>query len=296
MPERSCTLCPRHCRSARTPGDLGRCGMEAAAVIARAAPHFGEEPCISGSRGSGTVFFSGCALGCVFCQNRAISTGGVGEAVSTRRLRAIFEEFEAMGLHNINLVTPTHFLPAILQALAEPRPALPVVWNSSGYESATALRKLAGKIQIYMPDMKYALSAPAARYADAPDYPARAREAIGEMYRQVGPYRMDRDGLLQSGLLIRHLILPGQTENTRRVIDWVSDSFEPGTILFSLMSQYTPCDVPPGFPELARPVTREEYELCLRHLDTSRIETGYVQDLDASGTQEIPAFDLTGVR
>jgi len=296
MAEELCRLCPRNCSVSRVSGDLGACGMGLSPVLARAAPHFGEEPCLRGELGSGTVFFSGCGLGCVFCQNREISAGHTGLAVSVSRLREIFVSLRDAGCHNINLVTPTHFAPAIAEALGGLALGIPVVWNSSGYESVETLKRMEGLVQIYMPDMKYALPEPAARYAGAPDYPARAAEAIREMYRQVGPFTLDENGLLRSGLLIRHLILPGQVENTRHVIDWVSESFAPDTVLFSLMSQYTPCGDLRAFPELSRPITEEEYDACLRYLRRSPISAGFVQDRSSCGHDAIPAFDLTGIR
>ena len=290
-----CRLCPRNCAVDRDGGNFGACGMGSSPVIARAAPHYGEEPCISGSRGSGTIFFSGCGLGCVFCQNREISAGRFGKSVSVEKLREIFLSFRDKGTHNINLVTPTHFAPAIAQALDGLELELPVIWNSSGYESIETLRMMEGLVQIYMPDMKFALSEPSARYSRAPDYLEIAAAAIREMYRQVGPFVLDEDGILRSGLLIRHLILPGQVENTRTVIDWVTENFKSDTVLFSLMSQYTPCGDLRGYPEINRLITAEEYEDCQRYLRYSSIVSGFVQDIDAPGEESIPDFDLTGI-
>ncbi len=232
-----CTLCPRRCERVRPEG---YCRMGERPRLARAALHFGEEPCISGTQGSGTVFFSGCSLRCVFCQNHQISAEGFGQEVSAARLRSIFEELIDKGAHNINLVNPTHFAHAIGKALERPLP-VPVIYNSGGYDRVETLRRLEGKIQVFLPDMKYALTEPAARYSGAEDYPQTAKNAIIEMVRQTGAYRMDKDGLLTNGVLIRHLILPRNVNNTRRVIDWVANTFPKGTVLFSLMSQYTPC-------------------------------------------------------
>jgi putative pyruvate formate lyase activating enzyme len=295
MPETSCRLCPRGCGVSRSPEDLGVCGMGSSPAAARAAPHFGEEPCISGSRGSGTVFFSGCSLGCVFCQNREISAQHTGRVLTLEELRSVFLSLREAGCHNLNLVTPSHFTPFIARALDGLELGIPVVWNSSAFESVETLRMLEGLVQIYMPDMKYALTEPAARYSRAPDYPERAAQALREMHRQVGPYEMDRDGLLRRGLLIRHLVLPGQAENTQRVIDWVAASFEPGTVLFSLMSQYTPCGDLHAFPEIDRPISRKEYDECVQYLDNSPVLTGYVQDRDSNGREAIPDFDFTGL-
>lgn len=231
-----CTLCPRRCGALRTEASgNGFCGMPALPVVARAMLHQWEEPCISGSRGSGAVFFSGCVLGCVFCQNGTISRGRFGKTVSVPRLREIFHELIAQGAHNINLVSPTPYVPAILEALAEPLPA-PVVWNTGGYERAETLRMLEGKVQIWLPDLKYADNALARAYSGAADYFETAAAAIREMHRQAGDCVME-DGLLKRGVVIRHLLLPGALDNAKAVMDWVAASFRPGQVLFSLMSQ-----------------------------------------------------------
>lgn len=291
----SCSLCPRRCGADRAAGQTGFCGAPEAPVVARAAPHFGEEPCISGTRGSGAVFFAGCNLRCVFCQNYALSRNQLGREITVQRLRDIFLELRDQGVHNINLVTPSHDARAIAQALDGLELGIPVVWNSSGYESVETLRMLEGLVQIYLPDLKYADAALAARYSAAPDYPETARAAILEMFRQTGPFRMDGDGLLQSGVLIRHLILPEQGDNSRRVIDWVSDTFEPGDVLFSLMSQYTPMGELSAFPELQHTVSPALNAAIYAHLLDSRIEDGFYQDLEAATGEMIPKFDGTGV-
>ena len=290
-----CSLCPRRCGADRTAGQTGFCGAPETPVVARAAPHFGEEPCISGTRGSGAVFFAGCNLRCVFCQNYALSRNQLGREITVQRLRDIFLELRDQGVHNINLVTPSHDARAIAQALDGLELGVPVVWNSSGYESVETLRMLEGLVQIYLPDLKYADAALAARYSAAPDYPETARAAILEMFRQTGPFRMDGDGLLQSGVLIRHLILPEQGDNSRRVIDWVSDTFEPGDVLFSLMSQYTPMGELSAFPELRHTVSPALNYAIYAHLLDSRIEDGFYQDLEAATGEMIPKFDGTGV-
>ena len=290
-----CSLCPRRCGADRAAGQTGFCGAPEAPVVARAAPHFGEEPCISGTRGSGAVFFAGCNLRCVFCQNYALSRNQLGREITVQRLRDIFLELRDQGVHNINLVTPSHDARAIAQALDGLELGVPVVWNSSGYESVETLRMLEGLVQIYLPDLKYADAALAARYSAAPDYPETARAAILEMFRQTGPFRMDGDGLLQSGVLIRHLILPEQGDNSRRVIDWVSDTFEPGDVLFSLMSQYTPMGELSAFPELRHTVSPALNAAIYAHLLDSRIEDGFYQDLEAATGEMIPKFDGTGV-
>ena len=290
-----CNLCPRRCGAERTENKgAGVCGMPALPVLARAALHQWEEPPISGSRGSGTIFFSGCSLGCVFCQNEEISHRGKGRPVTEERLREICLELAEQGAHNINLVNPTHFVRAIAQSLEEPLP-VPVVYNCGGYELVESLRRLEGKVQIYLPDLKYADDRLALRYSGAADYWERAREAIAEMVRQTGPYCLDEAGMLQSGVLIRHLILPGQVQNSKRILDWIADSFSAGTVLVSLMSQYLPCGKAENFPEINRTLYQEEYDEVEAYLFQKGIEDGFLQELSSADDAYIPAFDLTGV-
>ncbi|MGN1002595.1 MAG: radical SAM protein [Oscillospiraceae bacterium] len=293
----NCTLCPRRCGAVRTENKAGGfCASPETALVTRAAPHYGEEPCISGSRGSGTVFFSGCNLRCVFCQNHAISRGGAGTPVTVDGLRDIFLRLRDQGVHNINLVTPTHFSGVIARALEGLDLGIPVVWNSSGYESVETLRSLEGLVQVYLPDYKYADPALAKALSAAEDYPTVALAALREMFRQVGPFQMDEEGLLRRGLLVRHLILPGYPENTLRCLDAVEDNLPPKKILFSLMSQYTPMPgLPEDFPELRRRVSPEEYERCLSYLDFSEIDHGYCQSPESATDEMIPDFDGTGV-
>ena len=289
-----CRLCPRACGADRSER-AGACHMGDTVRVARAAPHFGEEPCISGRRGSGAVFFSGCPLGCVYCQNYDLSRGRQGEEVTTERLAELFRTLEARRVHNLNLVTGTQFLPQIMESLAIAEPGIPVAWNTSGYETVSAVDTLSERVSIFMPDMKYADEDLAQRYSKAPDYPDAARRAIERMAEKTGPYFLTESGLLRRGVLIRHLVLPGQRENTRRVIRWVSDTFAPGEVLFSLMAQYTPCGETDKYPELGRGLTEEEWADALEALEESRIEDGFVQELSAAGEEEIPAFDGTGV-
>ena len=260
-------------------------------VIARAALHHWEEPCISGTQGSGTVFFSGCTLGCVFCQNRSISHEHFGEIVTPSQLRKIFEDLIAQGAHNINLVSPTPYVPAILKALEDPLP-VPVVWNTGGYERVETLRALEGKVQIWLPDLKYADSTLAEKYSGAADYFDHAAAAILEMHRQVGDYVME-DGLLKSGVVIRHLMLPGALQNTKAVMDWAAAHFSPGQVLFSLMAQYTPQPGAEGL--LSRRITKMEYRAALRYMENLGITDGYSQDADSARSEYTPDFDLTGV-
>ena len=290
-----CTLCPRQCGIDRTSGKLGFCGVPENPVVARAAPHFGEEPCISGEHGSGAVFFSGCTLRCVFCQNFELSRGRQGKEITVDRLRDIFLELQDQGVHNINLVTADHYASAVRKALDGLNLRIPVVWNCSGYESVETLRTLEGLVQIYLPDLKYLDRTLSKRYSAALDYPEVATAAIREMVRQTGPFRLDSSGMLQNGVLIRHLILPGQGENSKQVIDWVSNSFEPDEVLFSLMSQYTPMGNLERFPELREPVSPELDAEIYDYLMQSRIENGFYQDLESATGDMIPKFDQTGV-
>ena len=289
----TCTLCPRRCGVNRAAGKIGYCKMPGHIVAARAAAHYWEEPVISGDFGSGAVFFSGCTLGCKFCQNEEISHGGKGQPIDSVRLREIFEELIDRGVSNINLVTGTQFLPSILPALT-PKLPVPVVWNSSGYETFETLRALEGLVDVYLPDFKYATPELGARLAGAPDYPAVAAAAIREMYRQTGPAVLE-DNLLVKGTLVRHLLLPDQVDNALAVIDWVADSFPAGDVLFSLMRQYTPAGRLAHTPPFDRPVTDEEYDGALSWMYLRGLESGFTQEASASGECFIPPFDGEGL-
>lgn len=282
-----CTVCPRACGAERPEGF---CGMGEKPVVSRAAPHFWEEPCISGERGSGAVFFAGCNLRCVFCQNYEISALRRGQEISVERLREIFSELAARGVHNINLVTGTHFAAAVSEAL-EPQPSVPVIWNCGGYESVDTLRSLAGKIQVYLPDMKYSDAQLAGELSAAPDYPETAQAAIMEMFRQTGPYVLDSGGLLTRGVMIRHLVLPGQMDNTFGVLDWIADTFQPGDVLVSLMGQYTPN----GRGGPSRRLTEEEYARAADYMAALGLLEGYTQELTSAEKAYTPPFDGTGV-
>lgn len=295
-----CNVCPRSCKvdrkqSIHEKGRAGYCRSGMLPIVSRAAPHHWEEPCISGTRGAGTVFFAGCNLSCVYCQNYEISELMHGEEISVERLRQIYFELIAQGAHNIDLVTPTHFTHAIFQSLREPLP-VPVVYNCGGYESVHTVAFLRKKIQCWLPDLKYSLREPAARYSDAPDYFEKAIAAIEQMYRQTGPYEIGSDGILKKGVLIRHLILPGNLENTKGVLRYVAETFAPGQVLFSLMRQYVPWGRAAEFPEINRRLTEEEYneaEACMEELG---IVDGYTQEADSSDAVYIPAFNGAGVR
>ena len=288
-----CTLCPRNCGAERTetkPG--GVCRQPSVPVAAKAMLHQWEEPCLVGDHGAGTVFFSGCNLRCCFCQNGSISQGDVGKPITAARLREIFQELIAQGAACLDLVTPTHFTPVVLEALGEEPWPVPVVWNCGGYEKAGTLRLLEGRVQVYLPDLKYALPGPARKYSAAEDYFDWASAAILEMFRQTGPYQM-ANGLLTRGVLIRHLILPGELENTRRVIDWVAETFRPGDVLFSLMSQYTP--QPGAAGNLARHVTRAEYRSAVAYMENCGITDGFTQERTSAKEEYTPDFDLRGI-
>ncbi len=294
-----CNLCPRACKIVRkenleSAGRLGYCQSAMRPVISRAALHHWEEPCISGTKGAGTVFFAGCNLSCVYCQNYEISERRKGIEVSVERLREIYFELIGEGAHNIDLVTPTHYTHAIFQSLREPLP-VPVVYNCGGYESVHTVRFLKKKVQCWLPDLKYYGEGPAGRYSDAPDYFQKASAAIEQMFRQTGPYEIGSDGLLKKGVLIRHLILPGQVEDTKRILEYIADTFDEGDVLFSLMRQYTPAGRAADFPEINRRLTDEEYEECEAYMEDLGITDGYVQQKESADSAFTPAFDGTGV-
>ncbi len=286
-----CTLCPRRCAVDRT-CSVGVCGMPADMVISRAAPHMWEEPPLSGTRGSGTIFFAGCNLRCVFCQNRAISHDRQGVTVTEDALCDIMLRLADTGVHNINLVTPTHYADALVRVLARVRPrlAIPVVWNSSGYESVETLRALEGLVDIYLPDFKYLDPTLASRYSAAPDYPAIATAALSEMYRQTGPVCMDEHGLMTRGLLVRHLVLPGHRADSIAVLGHVARLLPPADIRISVMRQYTPdfaLDTP--YKHLHRRLTDFEYDSVLREAARLGLD-GFIQGKDAADRAFTPDF------
>ena len=288
-----CTLCPRRCGVDRTRGQLGFCKMPVQVHAARAGVHYWEEPVISGSFGSGAVFFSGCTLKCAFCQNYNISQENFGKPMTSAELRAAFERLIDEGVQNINLVTPTHFLPDILPAL-EPKLPVPVVYNCGGYESVETLRQLEGKIDVYLPDFKYSDNALAKKLSSAPDYFETASAAILEMYRQVGKPVLEDDEM-KRGVLVRHLVLPGCVDNSLGVLDWVAEHFHSGDILFSLMSQYIPMGRAVEMPPFDRRITELEYDSVLSYMMLLGIEDGYTQDFSSAERGYTPSFDLTGL-
>lgn len=288
-----CDLCPRHCHAERTETrGAGFCRMPAGIVAAKAMLHHWEEPCLSGTRGAGCVFFTGCNLGCIYCQNGSISREDFGKPITPARLGEIFDELIAQGAHCIDLVTPTHFTPWIVEALQKPL-SVPVVWNCGGYENVETLRMLDGRVQVYLPDVKYADVGLASELSCAADYFEAAKAAIDEMYRQVGPFRIGADGIIQRGVIIRHMVLPGQLDNTRRVIDYVAERFHPGEVLFSLMSQYTPQKGATG--ALARRITGAEYRAAAAYMEACGLTSGFVQEKSSAKEEYTPDFDLSGI-
>ena len=287
-----CILCPRQCGVDRTER-VGYCGSGSLPKVARAAKHHWEEPCISGTEGSGTVFFSGCTLGCVFCQNREISRGGTGREVTVEHLADIFKRLEGQGVHNLNLVTPTHFTPQILQALELSKPAVPVVMNCGGYERVETLRQWEGKVQVYLPDLKYFSPELSARYSAAPDYFAVASKAIMEMHRQQ-PQLVWEGDLLKSGLIIRHLVLPGCMKDSLQILDFLDKHLPKDSFLLSLMSQYTPTENCKQFPEINRRVTTYEYRKVADRAAELGF-SGFAQDRRSAKEEYTPPFNLEGV-
>ena len=289
-----CNLCPRMCGAERNEiSGEGLCREGTLPRIARAALHFDEEPVISGKRGSGAVFFSGCSLKCVFCQNYGISHENAGETVTPGRLREIFFELIDKGANNINLVTGTHFVPSIIRALEGGLP-VPVVWNSSGYERVETLKALEGYVDVYLPDFKYMDEALAKRLSGAEDYPEVACAAIEEMLRQTGKCVFDEEGLIRKGTLIRHLVLPGHIDNTRRVLRRIKWDFEDAYV--SLMAQYVPMGRAEDYPDINRRVTQEEYEEAAEYMERLRLQNGFTQELTSAQSAYTPDFDLTGVK
>ena len=288
-----CELCPRRCGVNRAAGQRGFCRMGSDLVAAKAMLHYWEEPVIAADFGAGAVFFSGCTLGCAYCQNSEISQQDFGKALTPQQLRAVFERLIDEGAENIDLVTPTHFLPAILPALT-PKLPVPVVYNCGGYERVETLRALEGLVDIYLPDMKYSDAALAGKLSGAPDYPEVAAAAIEEMYRQVGPAEIE-DGIMKRGLIVRHLVLPGYLDNSLGVIDWFSERFAGKNVLFSLMSQYVPMGRARQMPPLNRTLSEDEYAAVLSYLDLCGIKNGYTQDYSSASTNYIPKFNLEGL-
>lgn len=285
MDYRNCRLCPRQCGVDRENGQRGFCGCPGTALVAKAMLHKWEEPALAGPGGSGAVFFGGCTLGCSYCQNAAISGHAAGQAMDSAQLRRVFENLIAQGAENIDLVTPTQFLPTILPAL-EPKLPVPVVYNCGGYESVRTLKALEGRVDIYLPDLKYADPKLASSLSGAADYFPVAAAAIREMVRQTGPVQWQGDKILQ-GTVIRHLILPGQVENSLKILDWIGETFRPGEVLVSLMRQYTPMGNQQ--PPMDRRITDEEYDAVLSWMFLNDLE-GFTQEAQSADSGFIPDF------
>ena len=289
-----CTLCPRNCGAERTESSgSGVCQMPELPMVARAALHLWEEPPISGTRGSGTVFFSGCSLKCIFCQNDPISHGNFGKVIMVEHLREICRNLIGQGAHNINFVNPTHYAHVLSDLLEQPF-SVPVVYNTGGYDKVDTLRTLEGKVDIYLPDLKYLDPDSARNFSAAADYPEIATAAILEMFRQTGPCVFDGDGLLKKGVIIRHLVLPGRLNEAKEVMDWVAEHFAPGEVLFSLMSQYTPYGKALDEPQLSRRLRPSEARNAREYMFNLGLD-GFTQEDDSAQTEYIPSFDLTGI-
>ena len=300
LPELSdCTLCPRECHVNRNAGEIGYCGQTAALTAARAALHFWEEPCLSGTNGSGAVFFSGCNLRCVYCQNHAIAGGFCGREITLSRLCDIFLELQEKGAHNLNLVTPTHFVPQIIAALKAAKKqglSIPVVYNTSAYEKTATLKKLEGLVDIYLPDLKYRDCLLSKRYSHAPDYFEAAAPAIAEMVRQVGEPVFE-DGvntLMKKGVIVRHLLLPVCEKDTRRILRFLHQTYK-NDIYVSIMNQYTPLAQVKSIPELDRKISPLEYEKIIDYAISIGIENGFIQEGETASESFIPAFDCEGI-
>ena len=293
-----CILCPRNCHADRLAGQRGRCHETAEIVVARAALHMWEEPCISGNTGSGAVFFSGCSMGCIFCQNHNIAEAKAGKTITIERLAEIFLELQEKGAANINLVTPTHYVPQIIEALDMAREAgltLPVVYNTSGYEKPEAIQMLEGYVDVYLPDFKYMEPELAAAYSHAPDYPEYAKASIKEMLRQTGNIQIDKEtGMIQKGVIVRHLVLPGHIRNSKAVLKYLLETYR-NQILISIMNQYTPMPQVSEDPLLSRKVTKREYEKVIDYALELGMEDGFIQEGEAAKESFIPEFDLEGV-
>lgn len=296
----NCNLCPRQCGADRENGKSGICGVSGKNILAaRAALHFWEEPCISGERGSGTVFFSGCPLRCVYCQNYQIASTEVGMEISEERLKEIFLELQEKDAHNINLVTPTHYTPEIIRAIRKAKEQglrLPIVYNCSGYEKVETLKMLKGIVNVYLTDFKYMEREAAVCYSKAPDYPEIARAALKEMMNQTGEAKFDENGIMQSGVIVRHLLLPGHVRNARAVVKYVYETYG-DQLYLSLMNQYTPLpQVKKEFPELDRRVTEREYQRLISYALEIGVENAFIQDGNTAKESFIPMFDYEGIR
>lgn len=293
-----CNLCPRECNVSRRNGNTGVCGQTNELRVARAALHYWEEPCISGTRGSGAIFFTGCPLQCVYCQNYQIANGTVGKAISVNRLSEIMMELQKQGANNINLVTATQFVPQIIEALTLAKKqglTIPIVYNTSSYEKIDTLRLLEGYVDIYLPDLKYMDDKLSTRYSHANDYYIKATTAIAEMVRQVGSSKIDRKtGMMKRGVIVRHLCLPGYKRDSERIIKYLYETYG-DSIYISIMNQYTPLDPIAKYPEINRKLTEEEYDELVEYAINLGVENGFIQEGETAEESFIPEFDLKGL-
>lgn len=287
-----CNACPRGCNVDREVS-LGYCKSPEKFKLARASLHYWEEPCISGKNGSGAIFFSGCNLGCVFCQNYEISHGCKGVEVSDDKLIDIMKRLVDEGANNINFVNPTHYSLQLLRVLEKYKPPVPIVYNTSGYDSVETLKMLDGAVDIYLPDFKYIRPEKALKYSKAEDYPQVAEEALAEMKRQVGEDVFDENGIMQRGMIIRHLVLPSNTNSSISALDYLAENF--GDTYISVMAQYVPCGDLTEYKEINRPLTQREYDKVVNHIFDLRLQKIFVQELEAASDEFIPDFDFTGV-
>ncbi|WP_426348055.1 radical SAM protein [Alloiococcus sp. CFN-8] len=292
-----CSLCARNCGVDRTKGELGFCKSSDRIFASRAALHHWEEPCISGTKGSGTVFFSSCSLGCVFCQNYEISTGGAGKEISIERLSEIFLELESLGAHNINLVTPTHFVPQIREAIIlskEKGLSLPIVYNTGSYDTLDTIKSLEGLIDIYLPDLKYFDDKYSTKYSRAKDYFKTASKAIEEMYRQVGEPSFNEDGIMTKGIIVRHMMLPGLLFDSKKIIDYLYNTYG-HSIYISIMNQYTPTHKAKQYKEISKPLNNHHYEALIDYALSLGVTNAFIQEEGTASESFIPAFDYRGV-
>lgn len=294
---KSCRLCPRNCNVNRLAGKLGFCNSSDNIKVALVSLHYWEEPCISGTNGSGTVFFSNCNLKCVFCQNHEISAKGAGKEISIERLSEIFLEQQQRGAHNINLVTPTHYVPQIIKSLDLAKSKglnIPILFNTNGYENIETIRALKGYIDVYLPDFKYFDNKYSTKYSNVPDYFEKASEAIKEMFLQVGEPKFDENGLIQKGLIIRHMMLPGLLFDSKKIIDYIYKTYG-HSVYISIMNQYTPMHDVKSFPEINKPLNLKHYDSLIDYCLYLGVKNAFIQETGTSSKSFVPEFDLSGV-
>lgn len=293
----NCTLCRHNCRVNRLNGNIGFCNSGEKVKLARVSLHHWEEPCLSGDKGSGTIFFSNCNLKCVYCQNYAISSNGIGKEISIKRLSEIFLEQQERGAHNINLVTPTHFVPQIVESLKLAKDSgltLPIVYNTNSYENIETIKALKGYIDVYLPDLKYFNDKYALKYSNAPNYFTAASKVIEEMFSQVGEAVFDMNGMMKKGVIIRHLMLPGLLFDSKKIIDYIYNTFK-DSVFISLMNQYTPMFNTSCYPEINKKINPKHYEALINYCINLGITNAYIQEQGTASESFVPSFDLRGI-